>query len=112
MALTSSLARSVMSEKIFTLKQIFEKSWQLGKDLVSCFIDFEKAYDRAPPDKLWKVLLEYGVDGQLLRAIRSIYCRPEVCVRINGKQLKPFNLGVGLRLGYVLSPLLSIVYMN
>ena len=55
---------------------------------------------------------EYGVDGQLLRAIKSFYCRPEVCVRVNGKQSEPFHAGVGLRQGCVLSPLLFIVYMN
>ena len=55
---------------------------------------------------------KYGVDGQLLRAIKSFYCRPEVCVRVNGKQSKPFHVGVGLRQGCVLSPLLFIVYMN
>ena len=54
----------------------------------------------------------YGVDGQLLHAIKSFYCRLEVCVRVNGKQSKPFHVGVGLRQGCVLSPLLFIVYMN
>ena len=99
-------------DQIFTLKQIFEKSWEYGKDLFTCFVDLEKAYDRVPRDKLWKVLQEYGVNGQLLRAIKSFYCRPKVCVRVNGKQSKPFHVGVGLRQGCVLSPLLFIVYMN
>ena len=100
------------TDQIFTLKQIFEKSWEYGKDLFACFVDLEKAYDRVPRDKLWKVLHEYGVNGQLLRAIKSFYCRPEVCVRVNGKQSKPFHVGVGLRQGCVLSPLVFIVYMN
>ena len=98
--------------EIFTLKQIFEKSWEYGKDLFACFVDLEKAYDRVPRDKLWKVLQEYGVNGQLLRAIKSFYRRPEVCVRLNGKQSKPFQVGVRLQQGWVLSPLLFIVYMN
>ena len=100
------------TDQIFTLKQIFEKSWKYGKDLFACFVDLEKVCDRIPRDKLWKVLREYGVNGQLLRAIKSFYCRPEVCVRVNGKQSKPFHMGVGLRQGCVLSPLLFIVYMN
>ena len=99
-------------DHIFTLKQIFEKSWEYGKDLFACFVDLEKAYDRVPWDKLWKVWQEYGINGQLLRAIKSFYCWLEVGVRVNRKQSKPFHVGIGLRQGCVLSPLLFIVYMN
>ena len=55
---------------------------------------------------------EYGVNGQLLRPIKSFYCRLEACVRVNGKQSKLFHLGVGLRQVCVSSLLLFIVYMN
>ena len=58
------------------------------------------------------VLQEYGINGQLLLAIGSFCCHPEVCVRVNGKQSKPFHVGVGLRQGCVLSPLLFVIYMN
>ena len=100
------------TDQIFTLKQIFEKSWEYGKDLFACFVDLEKAYDRVPWDKLRKVLQEYDVNGQLLGDIKSFYCQQEVCVRVNGKQSKPFHVGVGLWQGCILSPLLFIVYMN
>ena len=43
------------TDQIFTLKQIFEKSWEYGKDLFPCFVNLEKAYDRVPRNKLWKV---------------------------------------------------------
>ena len=76
------------TDQIFTLKQIFEKSWEYGKDLFACFVNLKKAYDRVPRDNLWKILQEYGVNGQLLRAIKSFCCRLEVCVRVNGKQSK------------------------
>ena len=33
------------TDQIFTLKQIFEKSWEYGKDLFACFVNLEKAYD-------------------------------------------------------------------
>ena len=78
------------TDQDFTLKQIFEKSWKYGKDLFACFVDLKKAHDRVPRDKLRKVLREYGVDGQMLRAIKSLYRRLEVCDRVTGKQSKPF----------------------
>ena len=69
------------TDQIFILKQIFEKSWEYGKDLFACFVDVEKAYDRVPREKLCKVLLEYGVDGR--------------CYAPLSKQSKPFHVGVG-----------------
>ena len=54
----------------------------------------------------------YHVHGQLLHAIKSFYCRPEVCVRVNCKQSKPFHVGVGLRQVCVSSSFLFIAYMN
>ena len=35
---------------------------------------------------------EYGIDGHLLIAIKSLYCHPEVCVCVNGKQSKSFHI--------------------
>ena len=75
-------------------------------------MDLEKAYDRVPRDMLWSVLREFGIDGQLLVAVKSLYKCPNVCVRVNGAKSKPFNVGVGLRQGCVLSPLIFITFMN
>ena len=62
--------RSTM-DQIFSLQQIFEKSWEYAKEVNAYFVDLEKAYDRIPRDKLWAVLLWYGIDGQLLTAIKQ-----------------------------------------
>ena len=43
---------------------------------------------------------------------KSLYCQLEVCVRVNGKQLKSFHGCVGFWRRCVLSPLLFIIYMN
>ncbi|MHB9337741.1 RNA-directed DNA polymerase, partial [Fusobacterium pseudoperiodonticum] len=98
--------------QIFTLRQIFEKAWEYTKEVYACFVDLEKAYDLVPRNKLWGVLEEYEINGQLLAAIKSLYKCPKVCVRVNGIKSRSFTVGVGLRQGCVLSPLLFIIYMN
>ena len=103
--------RSTINQ-IFALQQIFEKSWECAKEVNECFVDREKAYDRIPKGKLWAVLLQYGIDGQLLTAIKSLYVHSEVCVRFNSATTKPFKVSVGLRQGCSLSPILFLIYMD
>ena len=103
--------RSTM-DQIFALQQVFEKFWEYAKEVYTCFVDLEKAYDHVPRDKLWAVLLDYDVRGQLLAAIKSLYKQSKVCVRVNRMKTKPFSVRVGPRQGCVLSPLPFITYMD
>ena len=75
-------------------------------------MDLEKAYDRVLRGKLWGVLQEYGIDGQLLRAIQSLYRDCRSCVRVSGMSSDSFPVRVGLRQGCVLSPFLFLVYID
>ena len=47
-------------DQIFALQQIFEKL-EYAEKVNACFVDLEKAYDRIPRDKLWAMLLQYGI---------------------------------------------------
>ena len=58
------------------------------------------------------MLRGYGVDGRLFLAFKSLYPCSEVCFLVGGVISQPFTVGVGLRQGRVLSPLLFIVYIN
>ena len=74
--------RRSTTDQLFTLKQVFEKSLEYAKDVYACSVNLEKAYDRVPRDKLWKVLQEYGIDGHLSAAIKSLYQHSEICVSV------------------------------
>jgi exonuclease III len=100
------------TDQLFTLRLLFEKAWEFANQVYCCFVDLEKAYDRVPRGMLWRVLQEYGVDGQLLKAITSLYDDCRSCVRVGGIKSTSFTVGVGLRQGCVLSPLLFIIYMD
>ena len=76
------------------------------------FVDLEKAYDSLPRSKLWSVLPEYGVNGKLLDAIKSLYVNCRAAVRIDGKLSDWFDVNNGVRQGCTISPLLFIIYMD
>ena len=44
------------TDKNVTLQQICEKYWYYGKNVYTCFVDLEKAYDRVPGENLRGVL--------------------------------------------------------
>ena len=58
------------------------------------------------------VTVQYGIGGQLLTAIKSLYMHSKVCVQANSATTKPFRVSVGLRQGCSLSPILFLTYMD
>jgi len=64
---------STVTDQIFALQKIFDKSWKYAEDAPTCFLDHKKAYDRVPGGTHWEVLRECGVDGRLLLAVKSLY---------------------------------------
>jgi len=89
------------TDQIFTLQQIFVKSWECSKDVDTCFVDLlEKACDPVPREMLW------GLQSFPLYRVKSLHSCSEVCVRVGRVKSPPFTVGVGLRQGCVLSRLL------
>ena len=75
-------------------------------------MDLEKAYDRVDSDAMWRVLGMYGINGQLLKAVQSLYEKSEACVRVFREESEWFEVGLGLRQGCVMSPWLFNLFMD
>ena len=79
--------------------------------IFSCFVDFEKAFDRIPRSLLLKKLENCGVVGKFLNVIISMYSNNIAHLKMNNKISDRFITNIGVRQGCVLSPTLFNIFM-
>ncbi|XP_031638882.1 uncharacterized protein LOC116351002 [Contarinia nasturtii] len=99
----------IETEKYYSrvmVKKAKEGHWvKFGEDLEEAGqqrnkVFWTKAYDCVPRSKLWSVLSEYGINGFLLRAIKSLYANSKSAVRVDGDLSDWFEVRNGLRQGW------------
>ena len=81
------------------------------KMLYSCFVDFKKAFDSIPRDKLFEKLKRYGVKGKFFNSIKNMYINDSCKIKIDGCLSEEIKPNQGVRQGCVLSPLLFNIFM-
>lgn len=97
---------------IFSMRQVMEKHWEYGKELVMTFLDITKAYDSVPREKVWEVMRRKGVGNQTIEILQAMYDKSFSCVQTEVGRTEWFRNVTGLRQGSVLSPLLFIMVMD
>ena len=80
------------------------------KNIYFCFIDYAKAFDCVDHNKLWKNLQEMGTPDHLTWPLRNLYAGQETIVRTGHGTREWFQIGKGVRQGYLLSPCLFNLY--
>ena len=91
-------------EQIANIHSIIEKAREFQKNIYCCFIDYVKAFDCVNHNKLWKILKEMGIPDHLTCLLRNLYAGQEAPVRTGRETTNLFQIGKGLRQGYILSP--------
>ena len=99
-------------DQVFVMKQMSEKFVNKNKCLYVAYMDLEKAHDRVDRDTMWRVSGTYGINGQLLKVVQSLYEKSEACVRVCREDGEWFEVGVGLKQGCVMSPWLLNLFMD
>ena len=83
-----------------------EKARKFQKNICFCIIDYAKTFDCVDQNKLWKILKEMGIPDHLTCLLRNLYAGQEATVRTGHGTTDWFQIGKGVRQGYVLSPCL------
>ena len=73
-------------------------------------MDYANAFDCVDHNKLWKILKEMGIPDHLTCLLRSLYAGQEATVRTEHGTTDWFQIGKGVRQGYILSPCLFNLY--
>ena len=97
-------------DQIANIHWIIEKAREFQKNIYFCFIDYAKATDCVDHNKVWKILREMGIPDHLTCLLRNLYAGQEATVRTGHGTTDSFQIGKGIRQGYILSPCLFNLY--
>ena len=99
-------------DQIANIRWIMEKAKEFQKNIYFCFTDYAKGFDCVDHNHLWKILKEMGIPDHLTCLLRNLYAGQEATVRNGHRTTDWFQIGKGVRQGYVLSPCLNLTYMQ
>ena len=85
-------------DSIFTLKMLIDKLKYVKSKpqkhqnlLFSCFVDFRKAFDCIPRQKLFDKLRKEGMKGRFLDVLISMYSNDKSAVKVDNKLTEAFT---------------------
>ena len=91
-------------DQMANIRWIMEKAREFQKNIYFCFIVYAKAFNCVDHNQLWKILKEMGIPDHLTCLLRNLYAGQEATVRTGHGTTDWFQIGKGVRQGYILLP--------
>ena len=98
--------------QLITLVDELAKSLNKGKQYDLAILDFSKAFDRVPHERLLRKLDHHGIRGKTLDWIRPFLTNRTQKVAVEGVASEPIHVKSGGPQGSVLDPILFLVFIN
>ena len=96
--------------KLPTSTRSSKKQESSRKTSISALLTMPKPLTLLDINKLWKILQEMGIPDHLTCLLRNLYAGQEATVRTGHGTTDWFQIGKGVRQGYILSPCLFNLY--
>jgi hypothetical protein len=81
------------------LRIISERTLVIDEELCTCFIDWQKAFDRVNWTKLMQIVKGTGIDWCERRLISKLYMEQSVKIRLDQGETRSVKIGRGVRQG-------------
>jgi hypothetical protein len=98
-------------DKLFTVKLILEKFWEYKIDVHQIFVDFKQAYDKINREKLYKIMLYFGIPEKLIRLRKVTMEDSAFYINIQTELTEPTTRN-GLKQGDGLAPLVFNIVLE